>query len=109
MHRAANVGRVLNPSAAAQRPPSAADGLRTRPTLPGSVYCRPMIHAYGIPTDHELLTIAHQVAESVLAPNAASVDHDARFPAESIEALGENGLLGLCVDVAHGGRGASPR
>src|SRR5258707_8824602 len=28
-----NVGRVLNPSAAAERPPSAADGLRTRPTL----------------------------------------------------------------------------
>src|SRR5438034_7178473 len=27
-----NVGRVLNPSAAAQRPPSAADGSRTRPT-----------------------------------------------------------------------------
>src|SRR5204863_4574705 len=26
------VGRVLNPSAAATRPPSAADGLRTRPT-----------------------------------------------------------------------------
>jgi hypothetical protein len=28
-----NVGRVLNPSAAAKRPPSAADALRTRPTL----------------------------------------------------------------------------
>src|SRR5205085_9341143 len=28
-----DVGRVLNPSAAAERPPSAADGLRTRPTL----------------------------------------------------------------------------
>ena len=28
----ANVGRVLNPSADAERPPSAADGLRTRPT-----------------------------------------------------------------------------
>ena len=27
-----DVGRVLNPSAVAQRPPSAADGLRTRPT-----------------------------------------------------------------------------
>ena len=27
-----DVGRVLNPSAAAERPPSAADGLRTRPT-----------------------------------------------------------------------------
>src|SRR5207302_9662805 len=28
-----DVGRVLNPSASAKRPPSAADGLRTRPTL----------------------------------------------------------------------------
>ena len=27
-----HVGRVLNPSAAAKQPPSAADGLRTRPT-----------------------------------------------------------------------------
>ena len=27
-----DVGRVLNPSAAAERPPSSADGLRTRPT-----------------------------------------------------------------------------
>ena len=26
------MGRVLNPSTAAKRPPSAADGLRTRPT-----------------------------------------------------------------------------
>src|SRR5438034_3977424 len=32
-----NVGRVLNPSAAAERPPSAADGLRTRPTWLGVI------------------------------------------------------------------------
>jgi AcrR family transcriptional regulator len=30
--RVPNVGRVLNPSAVVKRPPSAADGLRTRPT-----------------------------------------------------------------------------
>ena len=68
-----------------------------------------MIHTYGVAADHELLTAAHQVAETVLAPHAASVDRDARFPAEGIEALGKAGLLGLCVDAAHGGRGASPR
>ena len=33
MFAAAHVGRVLNPSTAAERPPSAADGLRPRPTF----------------------------------------------------------------------------
>jgi alkylation response protein AidB-like acyl-CoA dehydrogenase len=68
-----------------------------------------MIHSYGVRSDDELVAAAHQLAESVLAPNAAAVDRDSRFPSESIEALGKSGLLGLCVDADHGGRGASPR
>lgn len=68
-----------------------------------------MIHPYGIKEESEALTTAKQLAESVLAPNAPAVDRDGRFPSESIEALGQSGLLGLCVDAAHGGRGESPR
>jgi alkylation response protein AidB-like acyl-CoA dehydrogenase len=68
-----------------------------------------MIHPYGVQHDDEVLATARQLAGSVLASNAASVDRDGRYPAESIEALGKSGLLGLCVDADHGGRGGSPR
>ena len=68
-----------------------------------------MLHPYGIDPNHDALAAAHQVAESALAPNAVAVDREARFPTEGLQALGEKGLLGLCVDAAHGGRGESPR
>jgi len=68
-----------------------------------------MPHAYGVDSDHEDLIALRQIVESVVVPNAGAVDRDARFPAESIDALGKKGLLGLCVDGAHGGRGQSPR
>src|SRR5436190_14138700 len=68
-----------------------------------------MIHPYGVRPDDEVLANARQLADSVLTPNAASVDRDGRFPSESIEALAKSGLLGLCVDADHGGRGAGPR
>jgi alkylation response protein AidB-like acyl-CoA dehydrogenase len=68
-----------------------------------------MPHAYGVDSNHEILNTAQQLAQTVLAPNAAAVDRDARFPSESIDALGKKGFLGLGVDTAHGGRGQSPR
>ena len=68
-----------------------------------------MPHPYDVASDHEILKTTRHVAETVLAPNASSVDVDARFPEESIAAIGENGLFGLAIDVAHGGRGQSPR
>lgn len=68
-----------------------------------------MPHAYGVDSGHEDLLATRQIVESVVVPNAGAVDRDARFPAESIDALGKKGLLGLCVDAAHGGRGQSPR
>jgi alkylation response protein AidB-like acyl-CoA dehydrogenase len=70
---------------------------------------RRMIHPYGVRSDDDLLATAKKLADSVLAPNAAAVDRDGRFPIESIEALGRSGLFGLCVNADHGGRGASPR
>ena len=68
-----------------------------------------MLHPYGIDADHRILLKAADLAGSVVGSHAPSVDRDARFPAESVEALSRNGLLGLCVDEAHGGLGESPR
>jgi alkylation response protein AidB-like acyl-CoA dehydrogenase len=68
-----------------------------------------MLHPYGVDSNDEILTAAKRLTETVLAPNSASVDQEARFPAESIAALGKEGFWGLCIDAAHGGRGQAPR
>ncbi len=68
-----------------------------------------MPHPYGIEPNSETLSATKRVIDAVVAPNSESVDRDARFPSESFDALAKEGLLGLCVDQAHGGRGESPR
>jgi alkylation response protein AidB-like acyl-CoA dehydrogenase len=68
-----------------------------------------MVHAYGVDPQDEVLKSVARLVETVVGPNSAAVDRDARFPGESIDALAKEGLLGLCVDAAHGGRGQSPR
>jgi alkylation response protein AidB-like acyl-CoA dehydrogenase len=68
-----------------------------------------MLHAYGVEPQNKILNTLKRVIEEVIAPASADVDRDARFPSESLERLGKEGLLGLCVDVAHGGSGQSPR
>src|SRR3954452_13020811 len=68
-----------------------------------------MVHAYGVEPADEILNTVKRVVDDVIAPNSASSDRDASFPAESLKALAGEGLLGLCVDAAHGGRGQSPR
>ena len=55
-----------------------------------------MPHIYGI--DGETARLAERAAEitrSTAARNAAEVDQQARFPAESVAALAGEGLLGL--------------
>lgn len=68
-----------------------------------------MLHAYGIEPEDEILKTLKRVVDDAVAPGSAVADRDARFPAESMEALAKAGLLGLCVDAAHGGHGQSPR
>ena len=68
-----------------------------------------MLHSYGIDGSHEILGSAKDIAESVLAQNAADVDREARFPREGLDALASKGFYGLCVDGGLGGRGQSPR
>jgi alkylation response protein AidB-like acyl-CoA dehydrogenase len=50
-----------------------------------------------------------QVANEVAAPQADENDRNARFPKNSIEALGKAGLLGLTVPESHGGMGLGHR
>ncbi|MBK3869175.1 acyl-CoA dehydrogenase [Pseudomonas stutzeri] len=53
----------------------------------------------------ELQNIATSLAESLIAPRAAEVDAECRWPAHSMQALGEAGLLGLQVPSELGGLG----
>lgn len=55
-----------------------------------------------------LVARAEAVADEVLARHAADVDETARWPAESLAALAEAGLLGLTVPTEFGGAGAGP-
>lgn len=54
-----------------------------------------------------LLELAEKVADEVCAEHAIDVDVVGRFPAESVAALREQGLLGAYVPVELGGGGAS--
>lgn len=48
---------------------------------------------------------ADAVGREVLRPNAERADREARFPVESIKALGDSGLLGLIIPKEMGGAG----
>ncbi len=51
---------------------------------------------------------AENVARETLASHAADVDRNARWPAESVAALGKSGLLGLTISKPLGGGGEGP-
>ena len=55
------------------------------------------------------VTKAESISQDVLSKHAADVDRQARWPAESIDALKAGGLLGLTVPKSHGGAGEGPR
>lgn len=54
-----------------------------------------------------ILETLEPIASGVIAENAADVDATGRFPAHTLEALAEAGLLGLLTPEEHGGHGAS--
>jgi acyl-CoA dehydrogenase len=54
-----------------------------------------------------LLSRVHEIGRDVVAPAAADVDRDARFPREAIDALRAVGLLGAYVAEEYGGAGLS--
>jgi alkylation response protein AidB-like acyl-CoA dehydrogenase len=56
--------------------------------------------------EHELLRqTAREVAEAKIAPFAAAVDAEARFPAEALDALTGAGLHAVHIPEAYGGQG----
>jgi alkylation response protein AidB-like acyl-CoA dehydrogenase len=54
----------------------------------------------------EIRDLARRFADERIAPHAAAWDRDHTFPADVFAALGELGLMGVCVPVEHGGAGA---
>jgi alkylation response protein AidB-like acyl-CoA dehydrogenase len=54
----------------------------------------------------EIRSLARRFADEKIAPRAAEWDRNHSFPSDVIEALGELGLMGVCVPVEQGGAGA---
>jgi alkylation response protein AidB-like acyl-CoA dehydrogenase len=54
----------------------------------------------------EIRELARRFADERIAPHAARWDRDHTFPRELFGALGELGLMGVCVPAEHGGAGA---
>src|SRR4051794_39816919 len=57
--------------------------------------------------DERLLADVRRIADAVAAPNADGVDREARFPAESVDALREAKALSALIPAEYGGGGAS--
>jgi alkylation response protein AidB-like acyl-CoA dehydrogenase len=69
-----------------------------------------MVHVYGLSDSaREYVSAAAKIAAEVCQPNAADVDFRGRFPDESMKALAEAGLYGLCVPKAVDGKGEDMR
>src|SRR5438045_2228196 len=69
-----------------------------------------MHHVYGLkPEQADFQKRAAKLAAGVLGEYAADVDANARFPEESVEALGHEGFFGLCISKDLGGAGQGPR
>jgi len=58
------------------------------------------------PEQREIRDLAARFADERIAPHAAAWDRDHTFPRELFGALGELGLMGVCVPEEHGGAGA---
>ncbi|HKG65949.1 MAG TPA: acyl-CoA dehydrogenase family protein [Solirubrobacteraceae bacterium] len=54
----------------------------------------------------EIRELTKRFADEQIAPHAAQWDRDHHFPREVFTALGELGLMGVCVPEEHGGAGA---
>jgi acyl-CoA dehydrogenase len=61
----------------------------------------------AVDTDQSFLDGVKAVADELAAPNAEDVDRQARFPAEAIDALREQGALSAFVPEEQGGAGVS--
>ncbi len=55
----------------------------------------------------DIQTMVRKFAKNEIAPLAAEIDRESRFPAETFEKMSELGLLGVLVPEAYGGVGQS--
>ncbi|MCB0404087.1 MAG: acyl-CoA/acyl-ACP dehydrogenase [Bdellovibrionales bacterium] len=62
-----------------------------------------------IPASTQWLEKAAAIGREIAAPAATDVDEKARFPKETLAALGEQGFFGLCLPKEVGGAGEAPR
>jgi len=69
-----------------------------------------MTHIYGLNEQGlKHAEKAKRIAAEIAKPVAGEVDSDARFPQESIKALGQQGFFGLCLPDEFGGLAQPPR
>lgn len=69
-----------------------------------------MVHVYGLSeTALGHVLTASRIASETALPNAADVDQKGRFPNESLSALANAGLHGLCLPKEVGGKGEGMR
>lgn len=61
------------------------------------------------PEQTALIAELSKLADTSIAPYAAQVDEQARFPKEAMDALAKGGWYGLIVPVEYGGKGQSMR
>lgn len=67
----------------------------------------PSFDLFKLPDEHdELRTAIRALAEKEIAPYAAEVDENARFPEEALAALNASGFNAVHVPEAYGGQGA---
>ncbi len=62
---------------------------------------------FSLTPEHQAIqSLAREVAEAEILPNAAAWDRDHTFPYELFAKLGELGLMGVCIPEELGGAGA---
>ncbi|GLW67564.1 acyl-CoA dehydrogenase [Actinomadura rubrobrunea] len=67
----------------------------------------PDIPTYAPSDEHEMLrATVRELAEAKIAPYAAQVDEESRFPQEALDALVQNDLHAVHIPEAYGGAGA---
>ena len=67
----------------------------------------PSFDVFRLPEEHEELRAAiRALAEKEIAPYAAAVDEEARFPQEALDALNASGFNAIHVPEEYGGGGA---
>ncbi|CAJ1511062.1 acyl-CoA dehydrogenase [[Mycobacterium] burgundiense] len=72
-----------------------------------SATAQPEFDLYQLPEEHVALRAAiRRLAEKEIAPHAADVDANARFPEEALRALNASGFNAVHVPEAYGGQGA---